>query len=253
MCYRPCHKNRPKGQSSVQGGLQRRREVGEADGGRIGVCFSSGTELPSEVDVEKLGNGKMEQREAGSRLEPDSQNPECGSVRPESESSPGPDPLQISCSAWISDLSRLIPVVLYEMKLIPCLCLTVQTDPFCSGLAECWFVNRKLYPHSFKTCFWSWFPLRRVQTWVWCQHVLSGLQENPGVRRHQRGLAQIDLAASHLCFPTGRRAWAATKHSASDLCPRRWVLRSSQSADRYLSLQSQGSSRTSLRTQTCLF
>lgn len=42
-------------------------EEGEG-GGRGGVCFSSGTRLQSEVDMEKPGNGKMVQSAAASRL-----------------------------------------------------------------------------------------------------------------------------------------------------------------------------------------
>lgn len=45
-------------------------------GGRGGVCFSSAAKQPSKVDMEKLGNEKMVQRAAESRLSRETTNPE---------------------------------------------------------------------------------------------------------------------------------------------------------------------------------
>lgn len=52
----------------AEGGRRKPAEGGRGEGGgRGGVCFSSGTRLQSEVDMEKPGNGRVVQREVAAR------------------------------------------------------------------------------------------------------------------------------------------------------------------------------------------
>lgn len=59
-----------KAQGAKRGKKKAGRGGGEGGegGGRGGVCFSSGTRLQSEADVEKPGNGKTVQRLSRARF-----------------------------------------------------------------------------------------------------------------------------------------------------------------------------------------
>lgn len=66
-CVRnPAIKNKKTHAQGAEGGRRKPARGGRGEGeggGRGGVCFSSGTRLQSEVDVEKPGNGRAVQGE----------------------------------------------------------------------------------------------------------------------------------------------------------------------------------------------
>lgn len=64
----PAIKKKKKAQGAEGGRRKPAEEEEEGEGGgRGGVCFSSGTRLQSEVDMEKPGNGRVVQGEVAAR------------------------------------------------------------------------------------------------------------------------------------------------------------------------------------------